>query len=119
MLRIVVVSGCLVLAGCAAKPLYDENQLLPDPCQFRVFPQDGEFYAAPVRNPIEPGFAQGAFGAAMRMWVTYPGDKTELITVRARPTDDKVVIHASKPILVVGQDNHCQAFAALPNQEAR
>jgi hypothetical protein len=113
--RLIPVALGVLSVGCASAPPppYDASKLMAEPCEYVVFSEDGHFYAAPVRESGKPGFAQGAFGAAMRVWVTYAGNRTELVTINARPTDVKVRITGIDEVIGVStEDALCQAFAA-------
>ena len=112
-----LMSVAVVVSGCASSPLsssvpYDESKLLAKPCSFKPDrDKDANAWFALIQRDPDPSdaYATGTFGARMRLWITYAGDQTELVTVNAGPTDQRVRIPGKKAIVAVSADQ-CEAF---------
>jgi|SRR5581483_4308681 len=109
--------AAVLMIGCAGAPLssvpYDESKPLGKSCVFALANKGDAWFAHIVRHPEEPEeSASGAFGARMRLWVTYLGNETELITVNAGPADEAVPIKGRKRIISASPEK-CEAFAAF------
>lgn len=110
-----VLLATALTIGCASAPSvpYDESKPLEKSCAFTLAKKGDAWFAHVVRHPEDSdGSASGAFGARMRLWVTYPGNETELITVNAGPADEEVRIRGRKEIISASAEK-CEAFAAL------
>jgi hypothetical protein len=107
-----LIAAAVVVSGCVTAPSslpYDESRPVGKACQFTPVQKGADWFAQVLRHPEGSQFASGAFGARLRVWVTYTKDRTELVTVNASPTEDLVRITGRDKIVWASAEK-CEAF---------